>query len=82
VSNSFFVRTTSQGIVQEAYWSDPVSLAIPYKTTLAELFDEENRRTFEKTFTTALLEKHKVFCSHVAIIEDQLELCFFILILD
>ncbi len=82
MGNSFFVRTTSQGIVQEAYWSDPVSLAIPYKTTLAELFDEENRQTFEKTFTSALLEKHKVFCSHVVIIEEQLELCFFILSLD
>lgn len=82
MGNSFFVRTTTQGVVQEAYWSDPVSLAIPYKTTLAELFDEDARRTFEKTFTTALLEKHKVFCSHVAIVEEQLELCFFILSLD
>ena len=62
--------------MQEAYWSDPVSLAIPYKTTLAELFDEDNRRTFESTFTSASLEKHKVFCSHVVIIEEQLELCF------
>lgn len=82
MSNSFFVRTTTLGVVQEAYWSDPISLAIPYKTTLAELFDEDNRRTFEKTFTSALLEKHKVFCSHVAIVEEQLELCFFILSLD
>jgi diguanylate cyclase (GGDEF)-like protein len=82
VSNSFFVRTTTLGVVQEAYWSDPISLAIPYKTTLAELFDEDNRRTFEKTFTSALLEKHKVFCSHVVIVEERLELCFFILSLD
>lgn len=82
MGNSFFVRSTNQGIVQEAYWSDPVSLAIPYKTTLAELFDEDNRRTFESTFTSASLEKHKVFCSHVVIIEEQLELCFFILSLD
>lgn len=82
MSNSFFVRTTTLGVVQEAYWSDPISLAIPYKTTLAELFDEDNRRTFEKTFTSALLEKHKVFCSHVVIVEERLELCFFILSLD
>lgn len=79
MSNSFFVRTTPQGIVQEAYWSDPISLAIPYKTTLSELFEEESRTVFEQTFTKALLEKHKVFCSHVAIIEQQMELCFFIL---
>lgn len=82
MSNSFFVRTTTLGVVQEAYWSDPISLAIPYKTTLAELFDEDNRRTFEKTFTSALLEKHRVFCSHVVIVEERLELCFFILSLD
>ncbi len=82
MNNSFFVRTTSQGVVQEAYWSNPVSLAIPYKTTLAELFDQENRKTFEQTFTAALLEKHKVFCSHVIIIEEKLELCFFILSLE
>lgn len=82
MSNSFFVRTTPQGLVQEAYWSDPVSLAIPYKTTLSELFEEESRKIFEQTFTKALLEKHKVFCSHVIIIEQQLELCFFILSLE
>lgn len=82
MSNTFLVRTTTQGLVQEAYWSDPVSLAIPYKTTLSELFDETNRAVFEKTFTKALLEKHKVFCSHVVVVEEELELCFFILSLD
>lgn len=29
-----------------------------------------------------MLEKHKVFCSHVIVVEDELELCFFILSLD
>ncbi len=82
MSNTFLVRTTTQGLVQEAFWSDPVSLAIPNKTTLSELFDETNRAVFEKTFTKALLEKHKVFCSHVVVVEEELELCFFILSLD
>ena len=82
MNNTFFVRTTTLGLVQEAYWSDPVSLAIPYKTTMAELFDDSNRGIFEETFSRALLEREKVFCSHIAVIEQELELCFFILSLD
>ncbi|NCC63902.1 MAG: GGDEF domain-containing protein [Spirochaetia bacterium] len=80
--HTFFVRTSTQKVVQEAYWSEPVSLAIPFKTTLEDLFDEPNKQAFNKAFTQALWVKQQVFCSHVCIIEDALELCFFVLSLE
>lgn len=82
MTHTFFVRTTTQGVVQEAYWSHPVSLAIPFKTSLEELFDEPNKEAFNKAFYQALKVKQRVFCSHVRIIEDELELCFFVLSLE
>ncbi|NCC65793.1 MAG: GGDEF domain-containing protein [Spirochaetia bacterium] len=82
MTHTFFVRTSTQKVVQEAYWSQPVSLAIPFKTTLEDLFDEPNKQAFNKAFTQALWVKQQVFCSHVCIIEDAIELCFFVLSLE
>ncbi|MGE4453844.1 MAG: GGDEF domain-containing protein [Sphaerochaeta sp.] len=78
MNHSFFVRTDTNKIVQETYWSNPISLAMPFKTTLESLFGQEDKNRFNSIFSNAMDHKKEVFCAHIPIIEDQEELCFFI----
>nr|WP_319776540.1 GGDEF domain-containing protein [uncultured Sphaerochaeta sp.] len=78
MNHSFFVRTDTKKVVQETYWSKPISLAMPFKTTLGSLFKQDDEDRFNIIFSNALDHETEVFCAHIPIIEEQEQLCFFI----
>ncbi len=78
MNHSFFVRTDTSKVVQETYWSKPISLAMPFKTTLESLFHQDDKNHFNTIFSNALEHEQEVFCAHLPIIEEQEQLCFFI----
>lgn len=78
MSTSFFVRTDLEGLVDEVYWSHPVSLAIPFVTNLHDLFSGESREEFSVSFSAALQEQEQVICCHVCNKGAKDHLCLFL----
>jgi diguanylate cyclase (GGDEF)-like protein len=63
VSCTFLVRTDLQGIIEETYWSSPVSLAIPFVTNVCTLFDSPQQAQFNTVFLSAKDGDELVSCN-------------------
>ncbi len=78
MSISFFVRTDLHGLVNEAYWSSPVSFAIPFVTNLHDMFSGQESEDFSMSFSTVVEEQNKVLCRHVGTKGVETHLCLFL----
>jgi len=78
VSTSFFVRANLNGMVEETYWSNPVSLAVPYVTSLEGLVDGPNRERLTASFSHAAEQEERIVCNQVVISEQSAAVCIFI----
>ena len=78
MSISFFVRCDLNGLVEETYWSDPVSIAIPSVTNVRRLFDAEGQDRFLSALSQALDRRENVVCDHVSLAGEARDICFFL----
>jgi diguanylate cyclase (GGDEF)-like protein len=79
---TFFARTDTQGVVQQTYWSNPISLALPNKTILQDLVASSDRTQFQTLFSKVLETEQLVFCAHLNLQELSERLCFYTLRLE
>ena len=75
MSCTFFIRTDLQGMVEETYWSSPVSLVIPFVTNIRTLFDGPQQDQFNAVFLSAKDGDELVSCNLLLSSTDTQILC-------
>lgn len=63
MKKTFFVRVDQNALVEETYWSNPISLAIPFSTSLKDLLAAEDIPVFECTLHQAMAHELQVICA-------------------
>ncbi|HKM08821.1 MAG TPA: GGDEF domain-containing protein [Sphaerochaeta sp.] len=79
MSVSFFVRCDLKALVEETYWSDPVSIALPSVTNVQRLFDEEGQKQFLIALSHAVENGKPVACDHMLLAGEGPEVSFLLL---
>lgn len=70
MSISCFVRCDLNGTVEETYWSDPISLAIPQVTNMGRLFDRPGHKEFLEALSQTLEHQEHVLRSQTLLDGD------------
>ncbi len=76
---SFFVRCDLKALVEETYWSNPISIALPLVTNVRRLFDEEGQKRFLSALSHAIEDHRHVACAHVRVAGEGPEIYFLLL---
>lgn len=78
MSISFFVRCDLNGLVEDTYWSDPVSIAIPAVTNVRKLLDPAGQSHFLSILSNVLETGKDNVCQQVNISGGKTKMCMII----
>ena len=78
MNTTFFVRTNLYGIVEETFWSNPISLVIPFVTDLHTVFDSDRQKEFATRFSAVQTEDSLVFCDRLSGEKGSTPICIYL----